>query len=97
MVKKGLEIFNRLKCEKENENIKRFSEKIITINKKLEENPVFDMVRYYAIREDYKAKGSLLQYDKKEKVEEQIYDLSNKGRELFEGYMKAVEELESVL
>lgn len=97
MVKKELEIFNRLKCEKENENIKRFSEKIITINKKLEENPVFDMVRYYAIREDYKAKGSLLQYDKKEKVEEQIYDLSNKGRELFEGYMKAVEELESVL
>lgn len=97
MVKKELEIFNRLKCEKENENIKRFSEKIITINKKMEENPVFDMVRYYAIREDYKAKGSLLQYDKKEKVEEQIYDLSNKGRELFEGYMKAVEELESVL
>lgn len=97
MVKKELEIFNRLKCEKENENIKRFSEKIITINKKLEENPVFDMVRYYAIREDYKAKGSLLQYDKEEKVEEQIYDLSNKGRELFEGYMKAVEELESVL
>lgn len=97
MVKKELEIFNRLKCEKENENIKRFSEKIITINKKLEENPVFDMVRYYAIREDYKAKGSLLQYDKKEKAEEQIYDLSNKGRELFEGYMKAVEELESVL
>ena len=40
---------------------------------------------------------SLVEYDKKGKVEEQIYDLSNKGRDLFEGYMKAIEELESVL
>lgn len=97
IVKKELEIFDELKYEKENKNIKKLTKKIIDMNKELEENPVFDMVRYYAIREDYKAKGSLLKYDKKGKVEEQIYDLSNKGRDLFEGYMKAIEELESVL
>ena len=68
--------------KKENKNIKKLTKKIIDMNKELEENPVFDMVRYYAIREDYKAKGSLLKYDKKGKVEEQIYDLSNKGRDL---------------
>lgn len=96
-VKKELEFFDRLKTEKENKNIKKITEEIIEMNKELEENPVFDMVRYYAIREDYEAKGAILKYDKKEKVEEQMCDLSNKGRKLFEGYMRAVEELESVL
>lgn len=97
IVKKELEIFDKLRIEKENKNIKKFTEEIIKMNKELEKNPVFDMVRYYAIREDYKAKGSLLKYNKKQKMGEQIYDLSNKGRELFEGYMKATEELEEVL
>ena len=56
IVKKKLEIFDELKYEKENKNIKKLTKKIIDMNKELEENPVFDMVRYYAIREDYKAK-----------------------------------------
>ena len=97
IVKEELELFDKLRIEKENKKIKKLTEKIIEMNKELEENPVFDMVRYYAIREDYEAKGAILKYDKKEKVEEQMCDLSNKGRKLFEGYMKAVEELELVL
>lgn len=96
-LKKGIEYFDLLEktylkdnCE---EWMKKELGKISEISEKLERSWVFSLVRYFSIGADYKIKGSLLQYDRKN-VMNQMEDLLKSGKELFVAYLKGVDELE---
>ena len=96
-LKKGIEHFDLLEKTYLKDNcedwVKRELGKISEISEELEHSWVFSLVRYFSICEDYKIKGSLLQYDRKN-VMNQMEDLLKSGKELFVAYLKGVDELE---
>ena len=95
-LKKGIEYFDLLEkiylkddCMSQ---VKKNLEIISKISEELEKSWVFSLVRYFSICEDYKIKGSLLQYDRKS-VMNQMDDLLKSGKELFTAYLNGVDQL----
>lgn len=96
-IKGGLRIYDKLdqlnrKSNGKSETLRKLLGEVAELNTFMDEEPVLALVRYYTIEVGYEVEGTVLCYDEKAPMYDQIKGLIDNGRMLLRGYLEGIKE-----
>lgn len=101
-IKEGISIYEKLdkvnrKSNGTSEKIGKYLNRITELNELIENEMVFDLIKYHAMEVDYEVKGQVLHYNRTDTMYEQVKGLIYNGKMLYEGYMSGIKSFRKTM